>query len=61
MKNNDFNEKMCAKEIGNMKKNYKEFLDKKYAAKHTESKLIQSGRVLNSKQINKYLRGFPNK
>ncbi len=60
MKNNDFNENKCSKEISTLQKNYKEFLDKKFELKHKDSKILTAGRVLNSKQVNKYLKGFPN-
>lgn len=63
MKNNDFNETLCAKEINALNKSHKEFLDRSFASKNTlasGAKLIKTGKLLDSKQINKYLRQFPN-
>ena len=63
MKNTDFNETMCTKEINALQKSHKEFLDRSFASKQTVvqgAKLEKKGKLLNSKQVNKYLRQFPN-
>lgn len=61
MKNNDFNESLCNKEIGSFQKCYKIFLDNKSAAKIVQSQgTLKAGRDLNSRQINMLFKKFPN-
>uniref|UniRef100_A0A1B0CFZ5 Uncharacterized protein n=1 Tax=Lutzomyia longipalpis TaxID=7200 RepID=A0A1B0CFZ5_LUTLO len=61
MKGADFNESACSKEITSLKKCYKTFLDTK-KQKKAEDKTgnVVVGRNLNYKQLNKYLRSYPN-
>ncbi|XP_059618793.1 small ribosomal subunit protein mS37 [Phlebotomus argentipes] len=60
LKGADFNESACAREIGSLKKCYKVFLETK-AKNKAEDKAgtVVTGRNLNYKQLNKYLRLFP--
>ncbi|XP_013102407.2 small ribosomal subunit protein mS37 [Stomoxys calcitrans] len=61
LKDNDFAEKMCNKEISQFKKCYKVYMDRKTAAKETINKgIITPGKELNYKQLNKYMRRYPN-
>lgn len=60
MKNNDFNESMCSKEIGTFQKCYKTFLDNKSAAKIVQNQgTLKAGKDLNSRQINMLFKKFP--
>lgn len=60
MKDNDFNEKKCVKEIEALKNANVEAMNKarEETLKNT-GQLSTIGRQLNSKQLNKYLRKFP--
>uniref|UniRef100_A0A6B2E5G8 CHCH domain-containing protein n=1 Tax=Phlebotomus kandelakii TaxID=1109342 RepID=A0A6B2E5G8_9DIPT len=60
MKGAEFNESACAKEITSLKKCYKTFLDTK-TQKKADDKTgnVVVGRDLNYKQLNKYLRNYP--
>lgn len=60
LKNHEFAEKYCEKEIGQFKQCYQSHIDQAYAAK-TRGNLgiITPGNKLNSKQLNKYFRRFP--
>ncbi|EDO63590.1 uncharacterized protein LOC120904338 [Anopheles arabiensis] len=60
LKTNDFNESLCAKEVGNFQRCYKVYLDKKTAKKETSSKgVLVAGKDLNYKQLNKVLKKYP--
>ncbi|KAI9583709.1 hypothetical protein GQX74_005457 [Glossina fuscipes] len=61
LKDNDFVEKFCHKEISQFKKCYKVFMDGKTALKATVNQgIITPGNNLNYRQLNKYMRLFPN-
>ncbi|XP_073846551.1 small ribosomal subunit protein mS37 [Musca autumnalis] len=61
LKDNDFVEKMCHKEITQFKRCYKVYMDRKATAKETINKgIVTPGKELNYKQLNKYMRRFPN-
>lgn len=61
LKDNEFVERFCSKEIANFQGCYKNFLDKNYKAKQTENQgVVAPGKNLNYKQLNKYLRKYPN-
>uniref|UniRef100_A0A0K8TN87 CHCH domain-containing protein n=1 Tax=Tabanus bromius TaxID=304241 RepID=A0A0K8TN87_TABBR len=61
LKNNDFVEQYCSKEISNFNGCYKSFLDRKFQQKKAEHQgVIVPGKNLNYKQLNKYLRSYPN-
>uniref|UniRef100_A0A1A9V6B0 CHCH domain-containing protein n=1 Tax=Glossina austeni TaxID=7395 RepID=A0A1A9V6B0_GLOAU len=61
LKDNDFVEKFCNKEISQFKKCYKVFMDSKTALKATVNQgIITPGNNLNYRQLNKYMRLFPN-
>lgn len=60
MKTSDFNEKVCAKEIQALQKANLDALQRNADASSKNKGLLTTGKVLNSKQINKYLRQFPN-
>lgn len=60
MKDNDFNEKSCAKEIENLKKAHVEALNQAREEKLKNAGVVTTvGNQLTSKQLNKYLRRFP--
>lgn len=60
LKNNDFNESLCNKEVTTFNKCYKTFLDKKQVTKITQSKgILTPGKDLNFKQVNKILKKYP--
>lgn len=60
MKNNDFNEKSCAKEIEALKEANIAALNKAREEKMKNSGQISTiGHKLNSQQLNRYLRKFP--
>ncbi|XP_058814562.1 uncharacterized protein LOC131678427 [Topomyia yanbarensis] len=61
LKANEFNERLCPKEVSSFKKCYKVYIDKKAVNKETSSKgILVPGKDLNYKQLNKVLRQFPN-
>ncbi|KAM7343892.1 small ribosomal subunit protein mS37 [Cochliomyia hominivorax] len=61
LKDNDFVEKFCSKEISQFQRCYKVFMDRKAAAKATINQgIVTPGNNLNYKQLNKYMRRFPN-
>lgn len=60
MKTNEFSENLCNKEISSFQKCYKANIDKAYQAKKTENQGIVTGKDLTYKQLNKYLRNYPN-
>ncbi|XP_055374534.1 coiled-coil-helix-coiled-coil-helix domain-containing protein 1 [Condylostylus longicornis] len=61
MKDNEFAEKYCQKEISNFQKCFKFHMDKNFQAKQQENLgIIVPGRNLNYRQLNKYMRGYPN-
>lgn len=60
MKTNEFAENLCNKEISSFQKCYKVHIDKAYEAKKIENQgVVQPGKDLNYKQLNKYLRNYP--
>ncbi|XP_050100611.1 uncharacterized protein LOC126581170 [Anopheles aquasalis] len=60
LKTNDFNESLCAKEVGNFQQCYKGYLGKKSAKKETSGKgVLVAGKDLNYKQLNKVLKKYP--
>jgi uncharacterized protein YdaT len=62
MKNSEFDESLCKKEIEALKKAHIEAMNKAREEKLKNSgQLSTTGKVLNSKQLNKYLRKFPQK
>ncbi|ALC40890.1 CG12848 [Drosophila busckii] len=61
LKDNEFVEKYCHKEISQFKNCYKFYMDRKLEAKKTVNQgIVTPGNNLNYKQLNKYLRRFPN-
>nr|XP_036223253.1 coiled-coil-helix-coiled-coil-helix domain-containing protein 1 isoform X2 [Bactrocera oleae] len=61
LKDNEFVEKYCNKEIQQFQKCYKFYADSKFEAKKTVNQgIITPGKNLNYKQLNKYMRRFPN-
>ncbi|XP_018786800.1 PREDICTED: coiled-coil-helix-coiled-coil-helix domain-containing protein 1 [Bactrocera latifrons] len=61
LKDNEFVEKYCNKEIHQFQKCYKFYADSKFEAKKTVNQgIITPGKNLNYKQLNKYMRRFPN-
>ncbi|GAB0092060.1 uncharacterized protein DMENIID0001_070180 [Sergentomyia squamirostris] len=61
LKGADFVESACSKEITSLKKCYKGFLDTKSQRKvDDKSGSVVIGQKLNPKQLNKYLRLYPN-
>ncbi|XP_055698832.1 coiled-coil-helix-coiled-coil-helix domain-containing protein 1 [Phlebotomus papatasi] len=60
LKGAEFNESACVKEITSLKKCYKTFLDTK-TQKKAEDKAggMVTGKDLNYRQLNKYLRNYP--
>lgn len=61
MKNNDFNEKLCLDEIGILKNSYNKYMIEKCERKAVaDSGIVQPGRDLTSKQLNKYFKLYPN-
>uniref|UniRef100_A0A1L8DCV8 Uncharacterized protein n=1 Tax=Nyssomyia neivai TaxID=330878 RepID=A0A1L8DCV8_9DIPT len=60
MKGAEFNESACAKEITSLQKCYKTFLDtKKHRKAEDKTGNVVVGKELNYKQLNKYLKSFP--
>ncbi|XP_037953869.1 coiled-coil-helix-coiled-coil-helix domain-containing protein 1 [Teleopsis dalmanni] len=61
LKDNEFVEQYCNKEITQFKRCYKYFMDSKFQAKQTVNQgIVTPGKDLNYRQLNKYMRGFPN-
>uniref|UniRef100_A0A1A9WI50 CHCH domain-containing protein n=1 Tax=Glossina brevipalpis TaxID=37001 RepID=A0A1A9WI50_9MUSC len=61
LKDNDFVEKYCPKEISQFKKCYKNYMDTKQVQKaNINQGIITPGYNLNYRQLNKYMRRFPN-
>ncbi|XP_055837850.1 uncharacterized protein LOC129906202 [Episyrphus balteatus] len=61
LKDNEFAEKLCPKEIATFEKCYKVHMDKKFEAKKTDSLgIVAPGKDLNYKQLNKFMRFYPN-
>lgn len=61
MKNNEFNETLCRKEIENVQKAHVAHLNKRFADRETFNRgIVSTGRDLTFRQLNKYLRTFPN-
>lgn len=61
LKTNEFAENLCGKEISSFQKCYKFHIDKAFDAKKTENQgILKPGKDLNYKQLNKYLRNYPN-
>lgn len=59
-KDNDFDEKMCKKEIDTLKTAHMHAeIEKKEDKLRNSGKAVSTGRKLTSKQLNKYLRRFP--
>jgi len=62
LKNNDFNESLCSKELSTFQRCYKSFLDKKSDAKKVRDQgILTPGKNINSKQLNKLFKMHPNK
>lgn len=60
LKNNDFNEAPCAKEISNFDGCYKTFLDTNFEHKQERQKGgVSIGKDLHSRELNVYLKKFP--
>ena len=60
LKNSEFNQSLCSKEIGSLKGCYKTFLDSEQVKKATQSKgIVVPGKDLNYKQLNKVLKNYP--
>lgn len=61
MKNSEFTESMCRKEIENVQKAHVAHLNKRFAERQTYNQgVISTGRDLTFRQLNKYLRTYPN-
>lgn len=61
MKNHEFNDSFYRKEIDNVQKSHVAHLDKRFADRQTFNKgIVSTGRDLTFRQLNKYLKGFPN-
>lgn len=61
LKDSDFNEKSCAKEYDAVNKAHIEAMNKAREEKlKNAGQISTTGRLLNSKQLNKYLKKFPN-
>uniref|UniRef100_U5EG08 CHCH domain-containing protein n=1 Tax=Corethrella appendiculata TaxID=1370023 RepID=U5EG08_9DIPT len=61
LKKNEFDESLCPKEISTFKNCYQIFVDSESAKKVIQQKnIIAPGRDLNSRQLNKYLKNYPN-
>lgn len=61
LKNNEFNESVCRKEIENLQRAHVAHLNKRFAERQTYSKgVVSVGKDLTFRQLNKYLKGFPN-
>lgn len=60
LKNNEFNEAPCTKELSNFNGCYKTFLDEKFEQKQERQKGgVSIGRDLHSRELNVYLKKFP--
>lgn len=60
MKDNDFNEKKCSKEIEALRKSHVDAMNRAREEKLKNAGQITSvGSQLNSKQLNRYLKKFP--
>ncbi|CAD7077528.1 unnamed protein product [Hermetia illucens] len=58
---NDFQESLCSKEVQTFNKCYKTFMDTSFQAKKVDSQgAVKPGKDLNYKQLNKYMRRYPN-
>ncbi|KAH8291166.1 hypothetical protein KR054_009389 [Drosophila jambulina] len=61
LKDNEFVEKYCHKEISQFQNCFKCYMDRKFEAKKTVNQgIVQPGNNLNYKQLNKYMRRYPN-
>lgn len=61
LKDNEFTEKFCPKEIASFQKCYKVHLTKRFEASRQENQgIVTPGKNLHYKQLNKYLRRYPN-
>lgn len=61
LKNNDFNESFCTKEIEKVQNAHVAHLNKKFANSQILTKgVVSTGRDLTFRQLNKYLKGYPN-
>ena len=61
LKDNEFDNSLCNKEIETLQKANVNYLNKKLAEKQITNKgIMKLGRDLNFRQLNKYLKGFPN-
>lgn len=61
LKNNDFNEAFCTKEIEKVQSAHVTHLNKKFADGQIFTKgVVSTGRDLTFRQLNKYLKGYPN-
>ncbi|XP_037926659.1 coiled-coil-helix-coiled-coil-helix domain-containing protein 1 [Hermetia illucens] len=61
LKENDFQESLCSKEVQTFNKCYKTFMDTSFQAKKVDSQgAVKPGKDLNYKQLNKYMRRYPN-
>lgn len=61
LKNNEFNQSLCSKEIGSFKGCYKSYLDSKYEAKIARQKGgVSTGKNLHARELNVFLRKYPN-
>ncbi|CAD7077529.1 unnamed protein product [Hermetia illucens] len=54
-------ESLCSKEVQTFNKCYKTFMDTSFQAKKVDSQgAVKPGKDLNYKQLNKYMRRYPN-
>lgn len=61
LKNNEFNESFCTKEIEKVRQAHVVHLNKKFADRQTYTRgVVSTGRDLTFRQLNKYLKGYPN-
>lgn len=62
LKQNEFNEKLCSKEIQSFQNCYTDYMQKKSVKKQKEAKglLTPGEKKLSHKQVNKLLKSFPN-
>lgn len=61
LKNNEFNESFCKKEIENVQRAHVAHMNKKFADSQTLTRgVVSTGRDLTFRELNKYLKGYPN-
>lgn len=61
LKNNEFNDAACRKEVQTLQAAHVAHLNKRFADRQTYTKgVVSVGKDLTFRQLNKYLKGFPN-